>query len=124
MSPSIIVIAIILFSLLIGIALLSFSLRMAESLLKRKFSISVVFKNFREKIWMTFGLGIVFFGLYLLTIFGLWSLQSASSNQSLFILLYKHPVELIYLGLLCFAFITMGIYLARMVIKYLYNKRY
>lgn len=86
----------------------------------RKISLRPAFKGFREKIWMTIGLGIVFFGFY----FGLVILSSklltAESRQDFFRQVYTHPIEFIYLGLFIFASITLSIYLVRMLIKYLF----
>lgn len=89
----------------------------------KKFSIATVFKDFGKKMWMTVGLGIIFFGLYALIIFFGAALNDSKMRLSIFFLLYKNPVRFVYLGLLTFALASTGIYLARVLIKYLYNKK-
>lgn len=74
-------------------------------------------------MWMTVGLGIIFFGLYFLVIFFGATLNDSKMRLSIFFLLYKNPVRFVYLGLLTFALASTSIYLARVLIKYLYNKK-
>lgn len=83
-----------------------------------------LFKGFRQKMWMTVGLGILFFGFYfLLVLIGSYIIDH-ESRQYLFLLIYQHPKAFIYFGLLLFASVTICIYLCRMVIIYLYNSKY
>jgi predicted branched-subunit amino acid permease len=98
-----------------------FSIKYIAFLVKNgKISLRPAFRGFKEKIWMTIGLGIVFFGFY----FGIVLLSSKFSTpetrQDFFRLIYSHPIEFIYLGLFIFATITLCIYLVRMLIKYLF----
>ncbi len=74
-------------------------------------------------MWMTAGLGLLFFGFYTgAVVLGSLVLDS-QVRLSIFFLVYKYPVISIYLGLLTFICISIGIYMARMMIKYLYNTR-
>lgn len=83
-----------------------------------------LFHEFDKKIWMTLGLGITFFGFYFLVIMLLsWSLSNENSTK-IFSFLRQYLREFIYLGLSMFACTTLAIYLVRLVIKRLYNKRY
>ncbi len=81
-----------------------------------------LFYEFDKKIWMTLGLGIIFFGSYfgLITLLS-WLLSSDNAHKMLSFL-YRHKVESIYVGLFTFAFLTLSIYLARLLIKFLYSK--
>jgi hypothetical protein len=96
---------------------LCFFLRLVNN--KRSY-IRPLTKDFREKMWMTIGLGSVFFGLYLLVVFGAASLIDLQNGLDLFYLSYAHPTEFIYLGMFAFATLSLAIYLVRMLIKYLY----
>jgi hypothetical protein len=101
-----------------------YSGRHLYSLIKqKKYSPRPLFKNFREKMWMTIGLGILFFSFYLLIVLFSSSLISPQIGLNLFFLFYSHPTEFIYLGLFIFACMSLSIYLVRMLIKYLYTTR-
>ena len=76
---------------------------------------------FRKKMWMTAGLGLFFGGLYLTLILLGSHIIDPELRLDIFHLLYKHPVEFIYLGLLVFACTTITIYLIRMIIIFLYS---
>lgn len=89
----------------------------------KKFPFRSVFKDFGKKMWMTGGLGVLFFGFYLLIVFLGSSVKDPQKRLNLFFLVYKNPVPFVYLGLLTFACASASIYLARMLIKYLYNKK-
>lgn len=110
-----------------GLLLISFSLIVwlafiAFKQLAKGWSLKVLFKDFKRKMWMTTCLGILFFGIYLLFVFaGLYLTNNWESD--LFFLLYHHPVEFIYGGLWLFACLSLSIYLARMFIKYLFLTR-
>jgi hypothetical protein len=88
----------------------------------RGWNLKVLFKDFNRKIWMTVCLGGIFFFLYLLTVglsfyfVHLWGIE-------IFFIAYHHPIELVYSGLCLFAFLSLSIYFARMLIKYLYLTR-
>lgn len=85
-------------------------------------SFAVLFKEFNRKLWMTAYLGAVFFGLYLLTIAVSVYIIRPLGPEILF-LVHHNPVKFIYLGLWIFAFISLSIYMVRMVIKYFYLTR-
>ncbi len=86
-------------------------------------SIRLLFKDFRQKMWMTAGIGSIFAMLYLIVVLAGSIFIDSKSRLDIFFLLYRHPTEFIYLGLLLFASITLCIYIARMLIIYLYNTR-
>jgi hypothetical protein len=111
----------VLVSLLIGLILFCFALHLAERTMKRKVIVKTIFNGFQQKMWMTAGLGITFFGLYLLIIIG-GSYFNELSRLDFFFLVYQHPVFFIYCGLLIFATISSVIYLVRLVIKFIYNR--
>lgn len=89
----------------------------------RKSSLRFLFAGFRQKMWMTVGLGIIFFGLYALLVWLASSFFNFTNKQQIFLLMYRHPVKFIYLGLLIFVTISVSIYLARILIKHLYNSK-
>ncbi len=109
--------------LIVGLILFYSALYFAEALMHKKISVRSIFKNFRQKMWMTAGLGILFFSLYVVLVYIGSFVTHAIGHINLFNLLHKHPVAFIYLGLLTFAIISISIYLVRLVIKYLYNSR-
>ena len=71
---------------------------------------------------MTLLLGISFFSLYFLTVV-LGTYLIRSWGDDLFFLARQNPIPFIYLGLFSFAFLSLSIYLTRMVIKYAYLTR-
>jgi hypothetical protein len=78
-------------------------------------------KGFDKKMWMTIGLGLFFFGSYITMVF----LVSWMTNfPNIFLYFYNYPSEAIYIGLATFAFVTLTIYLIRLVIKKLYHSRH
>jgi hypothetical protein len=80
-----------------------------------------VFRDFKQKMWMTGGLGLTFLALYLsFVFFGSWFL-TPEKKQQFFLLVYNSPVKYVYAGLLVFVIFSLSIYLVRMLIKYLYN---
>lgn len=89
----------------------------------KKYRIRPLFRDFKEKMWMTVGLGCLFFGLYLFLVLSGSALINSEIGLSLFTLSYKNPIEFIYLGLFTFAALSLSIYLVRMMIKYLYITR-
>jgi len=82
-----------------------------------------LFYEFDKKIWMTLGLGIIFFGFYFTLISSLSWMLGNQTLRWILSFIYTHKVISIYLGLLIFALFTLSIYLARMLIKYLYKKK-
>lgn len=113
---------IIVFFLILGLCLFALSLYLAEKILKRKISPASVFHDFDKKMWMVAGLGPFFLGLYILIIY-LATFTEDATRLDFFFLIYKHPVKFIYLGLFIFACTTIGIYCARLIIKYVYNSK-
>lgn len=98
-----------------------FSYRHFSSMIKgHKISLRPAFNGFREKIWMTLGLGIIFFGLYFCLVYFSSILIHQQDGLFYFLLLYNHPVEFIYLGLFLFSLVTLSIYLVRMLIKFIF----
>lgn len=98
---------------------------LTELIRKKKISVlSILFKEFRQKMWMTIGLGILFFGIYFMAIWIGSQLINSQMNTNFFMLMYRNPVYFIYLGLFLFACVSTSIYLVRMVIKYLHNTRH
>lgn len=117
------IILILLAFLLIGIALFYAALYIVEKGMKRRVAVNHLLKEFSQKMWMTAGLGIIFFGFYfLLVVFGSYY-KDPVWRLNLFFFVYERPVLFIYLGLFVFAFISASIYGVRMVIKYLYNTK-
>lgn len=86
----------------------------------RTYSLRPLFKDFRQKMWMTACLGILFLGLYLGFVL-LSSQMDPERKMELFLLAYKHPLKFVYLGLIFFIGISVSIILARTIIKYLYH---
>lgn len=109
--------------LLAGFLLLQIFVNLAELTMKKKVSFSALFKNFNQKIWMTGGLGILFFGLYFLLISAFSFFNDPTLRLNFFHFAYRHPVTFVYAGLMTFICVSISIYLARSAIAYLYNKK-
>lgn len=109
--------------LVLGLLLFYIAVHFTELLMRKKVTFHVLFKDFGQKMWMTIGLGLIFFTFYLLFVFLGTFTNNSDIRLNFFFLLYEHPTAFIYLGLLLFACISTSVYLARMVIKYLYNKK-
>jgi hypothetical protein len=107
------------FILILGLAFTILFVLYVLKLLGRGRSPKLLFKDFRRKMWMTMSLGGVFFSLYLALV-TLSVPFIRNSGTAIFFLLYQHPVEFVYGGLFFFAFLSLSIYLVRMVIKYFY----
>lgn len=90
----------------------------------RRFSFRHLLNGFSQKMWMTVGLGLTFFGFYFVLIFYGLRLIDSQTKLDLFFTVYKNPVPFIYFGLSIFAMTSLGIYATRMVIKHLYNSRH
>jgi hypothetical protein len=90
--------------------------------LSRGWSFQLLFKDFNRKIWMTLCLGVFFFGLFLVTV-SLGTYAFPKWGPILLLLAYRNPVRYVYGALCLFAFLSLSIYLARMVIKYFYLTR-
>lgn len=116
-------ILVVLVFLLIGLVMFCAALYLAERVMGRKVALGSIFKGFRQKMWMTIGLGCVFFGLYLFTIAFGYYYNDPASRLGIFFAVYEHPTTYIYMGLITFAVISSGIYMVRVLIKRLYNSR-
>ncbi len=82
--------------LLIGLSLTAWKKFLI--LYQRPGSLKNLLKGFKAKMWMTFGLGIVFFSLYLIVILvGSFYLKE-ETGQWLFLSAYHSPVYFIYAG--------------------------
>jgi hypothetical protein len=113
------------FALLLGgFALFYGALRLAETMMGRRVSVNVIFKDLKKKMWMTVGLGTLFFSVYLLIVVVARFLLDSNARLDLFFLLHRHSISFVYLGLLIFATVSVSIYLVRIWIKYLYNRKH
>lgn len=109
-------------AILAGLILFNTAMYFTETIMRKKYSTRSIFIGFRQKIWMTTGLGIVFFGLYFLIV-TIGSFLDPETRLNLFFLVYQNPVAFIYLGLLTFICISISILMVRHIIKFLYNAR-
>lgn len=116
-----IVFLLIIFSL--GIFLLKGAMTLTERFTSKKIELRSVLNGFKQKIWMTLGLGIVFFGFYFLSIYAWSFFIHTTTHPDLFILLYHYPIYFIYLGLLIFASLSTAIYLIRLIIISIYHRK-
>jgi len=116
--------AIVLIILLCGLALFLIAMRLAQKFLRKDISTRSIFKGFGQKMWMTTCLGVLFFGVYLSIVYGLSLIADPIFRLNFFSMVHQHPIVFIYLGLLVFACFSVGIYIARIAIKYFYNQRY
>lgn len=117
------VILIMLGILFLGLIFLYLALKFTERLTKKKVVVHVIFRGFGQKMWMTVGLGLIFFSLYLLMAVFISYFDDPQHRLNFFFLVYEHPILFIYLGLFTFALTSTGIYAVRVVIKHLYNTR-
>lgn len=90
---------------------------------QRPWSIKKLLIGFKAKMWMTFGLGLVFFSFYFLLVMLCSKYINTETGLALFFSAYRSPVLFIYGGLLLFACFSLTIYLVRMVIKYFFITR-
>ena len=117
------VVLIILAFFLLGLTLFFMALFLTEKGMKKKYAVNSIFSGFKQKMWMTAGLGCVFFFIYLLAAYFGSSFKDPQLRLNFFFMVYEHPVAFIYLGLLTFALFSTCIYVVRILIKYLYNTR-
>lgn len=82
-----------------------------------------LFHEFDKKMWMTLGLGLIFFGFYFLLVTALSWILNPEKTKKIFLFFYHYKVESIYIGLFVFASIALAIYLTRLFIKFLYTSR-
>lgn len=90
---------------------------------RRPWSIKKLLIGFKAKMWMTFGLGLVFFSFYFLLVLLCSKYINQEMGAALFFSAYRSPRLFIYGGLLLFACVSLTIYLVRMIIKYLFITR-
>jgi len=109
--------------LLVGLFLYLLVMQYSGRVMKKEVSLRLLFKGFRQKMWMTVGLGLIFFGIYFSAVYVGSFFINPEMRLSLFFFVYRHPVACIYLGLFIFACTTTCIYLARIWIIHLYNTR-
>lgn len=109
--------------IIIGVLLFYIAMRSAELFFKKKVTSKTLFKDFHQKMWMTIGLGLIFIIIYLLLAYLSTFLNDREKRLNWFFMVYQHPVIFVYLGLFTFAFFTTVIYLARLLIKYIYNAK-
>lgn len=84
-------------------------------------AINQLLSDFRAKMWMTIGLGLIFFSLYFVVILVSQLLIDKGNGLALMDAARRMPSLFINLGLLLFATLSLLIYLARMIIKYFYT---
>jgi hypothetical protein len=115
--------AIFIISIAALILILTAYKQLPKRLAAKEEALRLMVKDFRQKMWMTIGLGLFFFGFYFLL---LWSFKFIDKSfwQNLFMQAYHSPILFIYAGLFIFAFISLSIYLVRMFIKYLFMTRH
>lgn len=115
---------IITFSIiLIGLILLKSILIITELITHKKVSFTSLFFNFKQKMWMTIGIGTLFFSLYLfLLFFGAFKLNP-QEKLALFFNAYQNPALYAYRGLGFFVSMTILSYVARMIIIFFYNSK-
>ncbi len=118
MSISLLVYAMLLLGFLLVLVLAVY----AAMRLGRGWSFKLLFKDFNRKMWMTLSLGAVFFTLYFLIVY-FGATYAQQWGPDLIFVVYRNPVLFIYGGLALFAFLSLSIYLVRMLIKYLYLTR-
>lgn len=107
-----------------GVVIYLAASRITSRYLRKEITIKTLFHGFHQKIWMTAGLGIIFFGIYSFGIYASSIFISRENLRRLLAAIYRHPVASIYIGLFLFALTSAAIYVARMWIKYIYNNRY
>lgn len=83
---------------------------------------ALVVRDFRQKIWMTAGLGLLFICLFLAALAGGETVLRAILIPEKGVSFSVHLVNLVYAGLFIFALLSLLIYLVRMGVKYLYRK--
>ena len=104
------------FMMVLGLALYAFQR------LGRGWSFKLLFKDFNRKMWMTFGLGLLFFSAYFLIV-TLGARVIRTWGTDFFFFVYRHPIEFVYGGFWLFVFLSLSIYFARIFIKYVYLTR-
>jgi|GEM_PF-3026794 len=111
-----------LFVCMSALILISLCILYACKSLARGWHFKWLFKDFKRKIYMTMCLGSIFFSLYTLVV-TLSVYVVHESGIDLFLLAHEHPIECVYGGLWLFSFLSLSIYLTRMIVKYFYLTR-
>ena len=105
----------------IGLIILYNVIQMTQLVTRKTISIRSLFYNFKQKIWMTAGIGLTFFSLYLLLIF--LSSNLLDERLKFFLQVYQNPTAYVYMGLSIFIILSISIYLVRMFIIYLFHSQ-
>lgn len=112
-----------LFVLLIGFLSLYTLFQILQIIFKKPFSLHFLIFGFKQKMWMTVGLGLFFFGFYIVLMWLASLTLDPKTKLALFFAVYENPKNYIYLGLSIFVSLSLSIYLARRVIIYFYNSK-
>ena len=105
----------------IGLIILYNVIQMTQLVTRKTISIRSLFYNFKQKMWMTAGIGLTFFSLYLLLIF--LSSNLLDERLKFFLQVYQNPTAYVYMGLSIFIILSISIYLVRMFIIYLFQSQ-
>jgi len=103
----------------IGLIILYNVIQMTQLVTRKPISFRSLVYNFKQKMWMTAGIGLTFFSLYLLLLF--LSSNLLDERLNFFIKVYQNPTAYVYIGLSIFITISISIYLVRMFIIYLFD---
>ena len=90
--------------------------------LKGAWTYKTLFRDFKRKMCMTIGLGLTFSCVYILIV-ALCMLLTHQWKAELISFISLHRVECIYAALGLFILMSLSVYLARMIVKYLYLTR-
>lgn len=105
----------------IGLIILHNVIQLTQIVTRKTISIRSLFFNFKQKMWMTAGLGFTFFILFILIVF--LSSNLLDERLNFFIKVYQNPTAYVYIGLSFFISISISIYLVRMFIIYLFQSK-
>ena len=83
----------------------------------------MLFFGFKAKMWMTFGLGLYFFALYIFVIWLASQFIDIKTGVDLLFIVYENPLVFIQIALLLVSCFPLFIYFIRMIIKYLFITR-
>lgn len=105
----------------IGFIILYNVIQLTQIVTGKKISIRSLFFNFKQKMWMTAGLGFTFFILFLLFVF--LSSKLLDERLNFFLQVYQNPIAYVYIGLSIFISVSISIYFVRMLIIYLFHSK-
>ncbi len=105
----------------IGLIILYNVIQMTQLVTRKTISFRSLFYNFKQKMWMTIGIGLTFFFLYLLLLF--LSSNLLDERLNFFLQVYQNPRTYVYIGLSIFITISISIYFVRMFIIYLFHSQ-